>query len=277
MAYLGKVASLIVIVALTVSGLTLLAVPAFAAVPKPSVPEFNVRFVTSSYNVTTTDPYTGLSATQQYSNNSIQVAIKNQPSPDSTYHIYYNIRSRPHFGGNWSELYPIVEMPNGPFNGAWTYSKYLFYPDFPRSLNQTNTDFTVATINSGSDYTFTQIPAGAQIDFQVEAIVGHDSQAWEIQHPLAPTYGGFFEPAVAYDTDSGWSSTQTVTIGENAGAPTPTMSASPPQNPTATPTQPQAGFLFGLDWEKTAIVVLVVVVVCLAVGLIVLWRKVALK
>jgi hypothetical protein len=121
------------------------------------------------------------------------------------------------------------------------------------------------------------IPGGGELDFQVDAVVGHNSQDWYIQHPFTLTYGGFFEPAVAYDVDSGWSSTQTVTIGENAGALTPTESASPSHSPTATPAQPQAGFLFGLDWEPTAVVVLVVVVACLAVGLVVLWRRVAAK
>jgi hypothetical protein len=32
--------------------------------------------------------------------------------------------------------------------------------------------------------------------------------------------------------------------------------------------------LFGLDWEKTVIIALVVVVAALAVGMLVLWRKV---
>ena len=51
----------------------------------------------------------------------------------------------------------------------------------------------------------------------------------------------------------------------------------PLQNPTATPAQPPVSFLFGLDWEKAAIVVLVVAVVFLAVGMVVLWRRVAVK
>jgi hypothetical protein len=278
MANQDKVAALFIVVLLAVSGLLILAAPASASIPKPSVPEFTVQYVVSSYSLTTTDPYTGLTTTQQLANSSIQVTIKNQPAPDSTHQIYYNIRSKPHFEGNWTELYPIVNVTNAPFNGDWTYSKYLYYPDFPKSLNQSTTEFTVVSlVGDYNGYSYTAFPLNAEIDFQVEAIVGHDSQAWAIQHPFTPTYGGFYEPDVAVDSDSGWSSIQTVTVGGNAASSTPTASALPSQNPTAIPTQPQAGFPIGLDWENIVIVVLVVVVVCLAVGMTVLWRKVNLK
>jgi hypothetical protein len=59
--------------------------------------------------------------------------------------------------------------------------------------------------------------------------VGHDSQAWYVQHPFTPEYGGFYEPAVAYDSDSGWSNTQTATIN----------SISPSASLTPTPTVPE--------------------------------------
>ena len=58
----------------------------------------------------------------------------------------------------------------------------------------------------------------------------------------------------------------------------PEFSISPSQNPTPTPAQSttQTGLLLGLGWEQTAFVVLVVVVACLAVGMV-LWRRVAAK
>ncbi len=70
------------------------------------------------------------------------------------------------------------------------------------------------------------VPDGAQLDFQVEALVGHTSQRWVIHHPLFPTYGGHFTPAVAYDGTSGWSNTQTITIGESQ-----TLTPSPATTP----------------------------------------------
>jgi hypothetical protein len=299
MANLGKVASLIVIAVLAVSGLVVLAAPAFAAVPKPSVPEFTVKFVNASYNVTTTNSYTGLNETRQVSNNSIEVTISNQPFDYSNNQLYYNIRTKPHFAENWTEIYPLQNRTSSyDGDGTFSFAEYLS-PDSPAQSNSSTTTIAfpvVATdLYQASGYDIQRyysggkgqageysaflmaIPGGGELDFQVDAVVGHNSQDWYIQHPFTPTYGGFFEPAVAYDVDSGWSSTQTVTIGENAGALTPTESASPSHSPTATPAQPQAGFLFGLDWEPTAVVVLVVVVACLAVGLVVLWRRVAAK
>src|SRR4030042_381493 len=145
----------IIIFILVVSSMIIIKL-SFASIPKPSVPEFTVKDVASSYSVTTTDPYTGLDVTKQHSNNTIQVTIENQPLSDSTHHIYYNIRTRPHFGGNWTELYPVYDQPNAPYNWdtkTWTYSKYLVYPNTPK---QSNTDYTVITISLGenSNYPF---------------------------------------------------------------------------------------------------------------------------
>jgi hypothetical protein len=46
---------------------------------------------------------------------------------------------------------------------------------------------------------------------------------WVIQHPFYPTIGGYFAPATAYDSTSGWSNTQTVTISETSPTSTPTV------------------------------------------------------
>ena len=176
------------------SNMLFVIVPACEAVPTPTVPEFTVKIIDSTYSVTTKDPYTGADVTQQHSNNSIQVTIKNQALSDSTHQIYYNVRTRPHFEGNWTELYSVVDAPNAPYNWdtkTWTYSKYLSHNTPPQSNNA----FTVVTIALGEsgNYLFTHLPPNAQVDFQVEAIVGHDSQVWAIQHPFTPEYGGYYE------------------------------------------------------------------------------------
>ena len=213
---MNKRFALLLILILTASSLIVVK-PTHSSIPKPSVPEFTLKFVDSSYNVTTTDPYTGVDVTQQFDNNTIEIMIKNQPFTYSknglTYHLYYNVRTKPHFVGDWTERYPVVERTNSPYdweNESWSYSKYLS----DNSPPQSNSDYTVISYALGDNayYLFRDLPSNAQIDFQVEAIVGHDSQRWVIEHPLAPRYGGYYEPAIAYDTTSGWSNTQTLII-----------------------------------------------------------------
>lgn len=60
---------------------------AFSSITKPSVPEFTVKLVDSSYDVPTTysiDPYTGQNVTHAGSHvesRTLDVKIKNQPLP----------------------------------------------------------------------------------------------------------------------------------------------------------------------------------------------------
>jgi hypothetical protein len=223
--------------------------PAYSqSIPTPSVPLFTVKFVNASYSVTTTNPYTGQSETQLISNNSIEVTIKNQPLDYSNNglpcQIYFNIRVKPHFvnSDNWTEVYPLENLTssqanaNGVFSFAWYIS-----PDSPVQSNSGYTSITfpvVPTIvyqasgydirkfsgeEGGGSAFLSAVPSGGQLDFQVEALVGHNSTYWFIQHPLYPTIGGYSAPAVAYDSTSGWSNTKTVTIGETSTSPSPTV------------------------------------------------------
>jgi hypothetical protein len=197
------------IMLLTQSNLVL----ASASIPKPSVPEFTLKFVDNSYDVPPTygiDPYTGKNVTTQaghhVENKSIEVTIKNQPfansSDGNTYHLYYNIRTKGHFGQDWTELYHFVSLLSSPYNESNNiFSEYV--PDtFP---HESKSDFTVLILPAN-------YPPNSQVDIQVEAIVGHDSQWWEVDHNLAPQIGGHYQPAIAFDTESGWSNTQTLTI-----------------------------------------------------------------
>ena len=213
---------------------------AFAqSIPKPYVPEFIVRFVESSYNVTTIDLYTGLNVTEQFENNTLEVVIENQPFFYSwhglSYNLYYNVRTKPHFAENWTEIYPIFSHPNSPYDWdgkSWSYSEYIFDPD---SHIQSASGFTILPFDlSGDDafYLFIGLTYGDRVDFQVEAIVGHDSQIWRIEHPFTPEYGGYYDTAVAFDITSGWSETQTIAIGDSQ-TPSPEPTFTP--EPTATP------------------------------------------
>ena len=105
---------------------------------KPSVPEFTLKLVDNSYDeppipsttpTYTIDPYSGKqtiltpgsSAIPGYhvENKTIELWIKNQPySAD----VYYDVRTKGHFGENWTDLYPPVNLPtertNTTYNGA---------------------------------------------------------------------------------------------------------------------------------------------------------------
>ena len=124
------------------------------------------------------------------------------------------------------------------------------------------------------------IPSGGQIDFQVEALTGHNSQTWVVQHPFTPTYGGYFEAAVAYDSASGWSNTQTLTISGNVSASTPTAepqltTPNPTPMPTSTTQQPetQTGALPDVDWKLVAVGLAVTVAVLSVVIGVLVYRR----
>ena len=253
----NKSLSSVFLTAIMVAGLVLAGAARFGTVqaefliPKPSVPEFTVKFVNASYPVTTTNPYTGLSETSLVVNNSIQITFKNQVPSNSNNQICYNIRVKPHFTSNWTEIYPI-ENRTSSYNGdcTFSYAEYVNYnsprqsassyslvtfPVVPTDLYQA-TGYDIKRYFSGDQYTegtyvtfLYSIPDGAQVDFQVEALVGHVSQSWVIEHPLYPTIGGHFAPAVANDGTSGWSNTKTVTVGESQ-TPTPAPSEESPTN-----------------------------------------------
>ncbi len=248
MGRIGKAFAFVLVCILAASCLTLLVTkPANAqSVPTPSVPQFTVKFVNASYSVTTTNVYTGQNETQQVSNNSIEITIKNQQFDYSnnglTYQIYFNVRAKPHFADNWTELYPLENVTS---SNAFSYAQYI-----DDSLPQSNSSYTISSFpvvptgiygasgydiqryysgNAGNETpiillpTFlTAIPFGGQIDFQVQALVGHAFQYWVIQHPFYPTIGGYSAPAIAYDSASAWSDIQTVTIGQTSLTPSST-------------------------------------------------------
>ena len=211
------------------------------SIPKSSLPEFTIKFVNASYTLTTTNTFTGLTETKQISNDTIEITITNQPFDYSNYQIYYNVRSKPHFGtaDNWTEVYPVMTGASS-YNGGYnfSYAQYINEYAVPQSKSG-NTIITFSVkptdlyLGSGYDVIgYYGIPEGSQLDFQLEANFGHPSQRWISDHPLYPTAGGGFEPAIAYDTASEWSNTQTITIGETAST-----------SPTPTPTVPELSWL----------------------------------
>jgi hypothetical protein len=273
---LSKTVVLMLFALLALSSLVMVGSVSAQSIPEPSVPEFTVKFVNASYIMTATNSYTGLDETELISNNSIEITITNQPFDYSDYQVFYNVRVKPHFEGNWTEVYPVRNSTSLFVNAVFSFAEYInddsppqskssftlvAYPVVPTELYLAS-GYDIKSYYSGYDgqdgeyfAVLYAIPYGGQVDFEVEVLVGHDSQVWVIDHPLYPWIGGHFEPAVAYYGDSGWSNTQTITIGESQ--------TSTPE-PTSTPyTEPQSS-------EQTVIlgVAVTVAVVCAGLGLL---------
>ena len=114
-----------------------------------------------------------------------------------------------------------------------------------------------------------------QIDFQIEAINGYLNSTPMYVPPIGVDPNS--TPVIIVNT-SGWSDTQTITIGSSEPtatattniSPTPTASPSPPQNPTATPdlSGPQS-----VDWMQVATVALLGVIAILLVIVVVFLHR----
>ena len=158
------------------------------SIPKPSIPEFTIRLIDSSYDVATTysiDPYTGENVTHpgyHVEANSLEITFKNQPFKhfmiqSYSVNFHFNIRIKGHFSEDWG--YP-----------------YSAYYGFIRA--DLDSEYTIEIIEpSKIDY-----PPGAQVDYQAEAMIGYI-------HRDAST---FLAPWVLTGEMSGWSETQTLTL-----------------------------------------------------------------
>ena len=184
------------------------------SITKPSVPEFTVKFVDSSYTTHPTysiDPYTGENVTHHGSyvaNKTIEVTIRNQPfvpyyDASSSWNIslYYNVRVKGHYEANWTILYLREDMPylseNVPSKSASEYTVLSYHSYQPNSEN--------TYIMGGKMMDF---PPGSQVDFQVEALAGYIHRVW---NPNSTSQLDMY-PYVFAGEESGWSNTQTLTI-----------------------------------------------------------------
>jgi hypothetical protein len=163
-----------------------------------SVPEFTVKAVAHPYDVPTTystDPYTGETITHEgyhVENKSIEVWIKNipfTPYNDTEGHevnLYYSVRAKGHFEEDWST--------------PTTYSG----SDSAERIPPSTSEYTVLSLVNYYN-------PNAQVDYQVEAFVGH---FYTVYYPPGHAIAYPF-PAFQVDETSGWSSTQTLTFSEN--------------------------------------------------------------
>ena len=198
---------LTVILSLSVISLAL----AQTTTAKPSIPEFQIKMTDHSQTllpVYEIDQFTGKNVTVRegatFEWRTLDFIVKNQPVEDPN-NLYFNIRYMGEYASDWTYLY----------HGD-TYVR--------AELGQTSTiPFLVSgqALNGNSYYL--PIPAGATVDFQIEAMVGNIFRK-------SPEFASGYE---FRGETSGWSSTQTVTIPDssNPNPPTPT----PPSDPSITP------------------------------------------
>ena len=176
-----------------------------ASIPKPSVPEFTVEFFDSSYDVPTTystDPYTGETVTHEgyhVESRTIEVKIKNEPfvsywiqnsssGANWSINFYYNIRIKGHFSEDWNELYNPEGYIHQDSGAEYTVRTY-------------DSGESVYAIDTGSKRI--EFPANAQVDFQVEALIGYTHRV---------IMGPMYVPWVFTGEKSGWSETLTITL-----------------------------------------------------------------
>ena len=245
-----KAALMLFTLILTASSL-LLVESALASMPKPAVPEFTIKFIDASYEVTTTDPYTGAKVTQPVINRSIEVTIKNQPflsyfdgSVDSNISLYYNVRMKGQYEENWTKLYSDKHIPTMS-NSQYT---VFLYPA---------TQYSNAPESYHLGIWETQLPVDAKVDFQVQAMIGY-VQHTVLSDAVSAERGNF----TFIGEESSWSTTQTLSILPYAFNPTP-------NGETASDGETQqielASFALG--------VAVTTIVVAVAAGLLLLTRR----
>jgi hypothetical protein len=245
---------------------------------KPSIPEITVTYTDNSYDVpssTSVDSFSGEIIKHpgyHVLNGSLEVSIKNQQYNsyyDSNGHsikMYYHIRMKDHSATEWHYTTDPTSEYFSARDGEYT---TMYYP----------------VTDNGVGYTYDgfRTPSG-KADFEVEAFIGYATKV--ITNPndivLRPDdyhYDFFGET-------SGWSSTQTVTIGKSTVTPRPTnyqFQATP--NPTEAATQTQVPQVtndqsttqtvsnLGVSLEQVVIAVMAAVIAALAAALVLTRRK----
>jgi hypothetical protein len=257
---MSKRVTLLLVLVLTTSGLVQIML-AHGAIPKSSVPEFTVKFVDRSYDVSPSysiDPYTGKNVTNagyHVENRTIEVTIKNQPftsyidnSTGAPWNItlFYNVRLRGYYTDNWTDVY----------------NPGLGYPA------QSNSDPTVLSYSLDENVypLWGNLQQGGKMDFQVQALTGYVHRSY---NPNA-TNLLFMWPWIFTGETSDWSSTQTITISESQ---TPSSSPLPSQSPTATPDPQSDANQQSLNWTEISLFAALGVIVALLVVIMVMRRK----
>ncbi len=277
-----KPLALLLIAAIAASSLIMVGSVSAQSTTKPSLPEFTVTLTDYSYDVegtvtSITDPYDGQIKTittpsYHVKNGTVTIAIKNQPftiyynADGFPIKLYYHIRMKGHNEIDWQ-----CPGQNSSFG-------QMYFPADNSSYTTCTSNFFHSSLGDKNFEGVSTYPVDGKVDIQVEAFIGYvdvtniDPSSLVVRpDDLVYTYFG---------ENSGWSSTQTITIDENmtASDPIPSQSAPAPSEPAQTstmPTQPIEGsdVMLGLSWEQTTIILLCITVIPLTVALLILNRR----
>ncbi len=230
MAKMGKYLSLFLVVALAASSILIVKSTYAQSIPKPSVPEFTLKYADHSYDMQPTyeiDPYTGKETLKQAGhhaqNVSIVVNIKNQqftPSEvnGSTLQLYYRLQLKGHFENKWQPLRGGDYIPAS----SSTVANGLKDPNSPTTVVVLGFDSNED--NAGANEILIGVPIKGKIDFQVQSALG-------IFVTLESTdrFGRTHDFEAFSGESSSWSNTETISLPDGE------ISISPSQNPTLTP------------------------------------------
>jgi hypothetical protein len=223
------------------------------SISTPSAPTFNVQYVVYTFYTTPTytiNPYNGQKETTSngytQENQTLEFTIKNQPltaytdSSGNYIGLYYNFEVKGHFTDTWTQ-YPFASTGQNTWQSTWRYSsgiatpqvQNMGSPEYPAS----NSDYTYSSVDV-QFFSLQRVPANSQVDFQVQALIGHIDP---ITYQMNPSIGGDGYYSFTGQA-SDWSTTQTITINldsnstVSSSSPNPTISATTTSAPASTPT-----------------------------------------
>jgi hypothetical protein len=292
-ASMSRTITLTLILMLLASGISLISLVSAQSNYALYAPQFTVTYMDNSYDVKPVygvDQYTGetMVKTSGYhvQNASVVVKIKNQPFNsyfinESQVSLHYRISVKGHFGDHWQDYtYYFLHY------GEYTTKNYI------ESVN--NEDNTIVIFglssNNGSGSIngpcISEVDIGGKIDFKVQAYTAYFTQVKNAIQVPGWNPNSDVENVVS---TSGWSNTQTITLGcksVTVSEATPSPSALPStadptqlvlstQNPSATPIQPstKSDVLLAFTWERFALAIACIGIAVLAAAIVLSRRR----
>ena len=233
MGKIGKTFALALIVIIAISNLSLLMVrssnaqiAAPSGIPTPPIPEFTLEYANQSLNYPAVHgPSAYYRPAGHFEWQTINITITNEPFTtfnitvgNVTYyyvHVGYDIRAKMHDSESWNTL----SIPNSsPDTHFWQtelqpFTTITFYMNVNIYSSENASLFSFFEYYGNYPLAFVS-PAGGQVDFQVQEIIGGFSNVYTPQ--------GF----TFYGNEGAWSKTETITIPASSVSPslTPTVS-----------------------------------------------------
>ncbi len=262
---MSKYVALLVIAFLTLPSLMIVESAFAQSIPKPSVPEFTLKYVDYSYDTSPTygiDQFTGKTVVtdegEHFDNRSVVFAIRNQPFipyvdwDNKTIGLYYNFRYKGHFGNAW-EYYTFSESGQ-----SWRYGSafFVFIEKSPyQELSASNSEYTDITLRLPFLFGYGKPPMGTQVDFQVQALIGKITYAGD----------GYYNFA---GERSDWSNTQILDIPSSGSS--YSCSSFSPSSKLDQPTETTPNQTMGSNSQETSQTWQSVAVLGVTVGLVVI-------